>query len=46
MSLGLFFTISKTEYHHPMKFGIRNTSFVYPGGTADTWEDIKTYIQR
>lgn len=29
-----------------MKFGLRNTSFVYPGGTRDIWEDTKTRIQR
>ncbi len=28
-----------------MKFGLRNTSFVYPGGTGDIWEDTKTRIQ-
>ena len=29
-----------------MKFGIRNTSFVYPDGTGDIWEDTKSHIQR
>ena len=29
-----------------MKFGLRNTSFVYPGGTGNIWEDVKTHIQR
>lgn len=29
-----------------MKFGIRNTSFIYPDGTGDIWEDTKTHIQR
>ena len=29
-----------------MKFGIRNTSFVYPNGTGNIWEDAKTHIQR
>ena len=29
-----------------MKFGIRNTSFVYPGGTGNIWEDTQTHIQR
>jgi len=28
-----------------MKFGLRNTSFVYPGGTGDLWRDTKTRIQ-
>jgi len=29
-----------------MKFGLRNTSFVYPNGTGDIWADIKAHIQR
>ena len=29
-----------------MKFGIRNTSFVYPNGTGNIWEDTRTHIQR
>jgi F420-dependent oxidoreductase-like protein len=29
-----------------MKFGIRNTSFVYPGGTGNIWEDTCAHIQR
>src|SRR5688572_14067322 len=29
-----------------MKFGLRNTSFVYPNGTDKIWEDTKTHIQR
>jgi alkanesulfonate monooxygenase SsuD/methylene tetrahydromethanopterin reductase-like flavin-dependent oxidoreductase (luciferase family) len=29
-----------------MKFGLRNTSFVYPGGTGDIWEDTRTHAQR
>jgi F420-dependent oxidoreductase-like protein len=29
-----------------MKFGIRNTSFVYPNGTGYIWEDTKAHIQR
>lgn len=29
-----------------MKFGLRNTSFVYPEGTGNIWEDVKTHIQR
>jgi F420-dependent oxidoreductase-like protein len=29
-----------------MKFGIRNTSFVYPDGTGNIWEDTKAHIQR
>ncbi|MGZ9221826.1 MAG: TIGR03560 family F420-dependent LLM class oxidoreductase [Anaerolineales bacterium] len=29
-----------------MKFGLRNTSFVYPNGTRDIWEDTKAHIQR
>lgn len=29
-----------------MKFGLRNTSFVYPEGTGHIWEDVKTHIQR
>jgi F420-dependent oxidoreductase-like protein len=29
-----------------MKFGIRNTSFVYPNGTGNIWEDTKAHIQR
>jgi F420-dependent oxidoreductase-like protein len=28
-----------------MKFGLRNTSFVYPGGTGDLWADTKAHIQ-
>jgi F420-dependent oxidoreductase-like protein len=29
-----------------MKFGLRNTSFVYPAGTGNIWEDTKAHIQR
>jgi len=29
-----------------MKFGVRNTSFVYPDGTGNIWEDTKAHIQR
>ena len=29
-----------------MKFGLRNTSFVYPNGTGNIWVDTKTRIQR
>ncbi|HET6823372.1 MAG TPA: LLM class F420-dependent oxidoreductase [Anaerolineales bacterium] len=29
-----------------MKFGIRNTSFVYPNGTGNIWEDTKAHIHR
>jgi len=29
-----------------MKFGIRNTTFVYPNGTGDIWADTKAHIQR
>ncbi len=29
-----------------MKFGLRNTSFVYPGGTGDIWADTQAHIQR
>ena len=29
-----------------MKFGLRNTSFVYPNGTGDIWADVKAHIQR
>ncbi|HLF88967.1 MAG TPA: TIGR03560 family F420-dependent LLM class oxidoreductase [Anaerolineales bacterium] len=29
-----------------MKFGLRNTSFVYPNGTGDIWEDTKAHVQR
>jgi F420-dependent oxidoreductase-like protein len=29
-----------------MKFGLRNTSFVYPNGTGDIWADTKAHIQR
>ena len=29
-----------------MKFGLRNTSFVYPNGTGNIWEDVKAHIQR
>jgi len=29
-----------------MKFGLRNTSFGYPGGTGDVWLDVKSHIQR
>jgi F420-dependent oxidoreductase-like protein len=29
-----------------MKFGIRNTSFVYPNGTGNIWEDTKAHVQR
>jgi len=28
-----------------MKFGLRNTSFVYPNGTGDIWADVKAHIQ-
>ena len=28
-----------------VKFGIRNTSFVYPGGTGDIWIDTKYHLQ-
>jgi hypothetical protein len=28
-----------------MNFGIRNTSFVYPNGTGNLWEDTKTQLQ-
>jgi hypothetical protein len=29
-----------------MKFGLRNTSFIYPNGTGKIWEDTKTNIQQ
>ncbi len=29
-----------------MKFGLRNTSFVYPQGSGDIWRDLKDCIQR
>jgi F420-dependent oxidoreductase-like protein len=29
-----------------MKFGLRNTSFVYPGGTGDIWSDTQARIER
>ena len=29
-----------------MKFGLRNTSFVYPDRTGNIWEDVKAHIQR
>jgi len=29
-----------------MKFGLRNTSFVYPNSTGNIWEDTKAHIQR
>ncbi len=29
-----------------MKFGLRNTSYVYPDGTGDIWADTKAHIQR
>lgn len=29
-----------------MKFGLRNTSFVYPHSTGNIWEDTKSHIQR
>jgi F420-dependent oxidoreductase-like protein len=29
-----------------MKFGIRNTSFVYPNSTGNIWEDTRAHIQR
>jgi F420-dependent oxidoreductase-like protein len=29
-----------------MKFGLRNTSFVYPDGTGNIWEDTKAHIRR
>jgi F420-dependent oxidoreductase-like protein len=29
-----------------MRFGIRNTSFVYPNGTGNIWGDTKRHIQR
>jgi F420-dependent oxidoreductase-like protein len=29
-----------------MKFGIRNTSFVYPDGTGNIWANTKSHIQR
>lgn len=29
-----------------MKFGLRNTSFLYPNGTGKIWEDTKNHIQR
>ncbi|HKY54672.1 MAG TPA: TIGR03560 family F420-dependent LLM class oxidoreductase [Anaerolineales bacterium] len=29
-----------------MKFGLRNTSFVYPEGRGNIWQDVKTRIQR
>jgi len=30
----------------PVKFGIRNTSFVYPNGIGNIWNDVKSHIQR
>lgn len=38
--------VYNTVFLHPMKFGLRNTSFVYPNGTGKVWEDTKTHIQR
>jgi len=29
-----------------MRFGIRNTSFVYPNGTGNIWQDTQAHIQR
>jgi F420-dependent oxidoreductase-like protein len=29
-----------------MKFGLRNTSFVYPNGTGKIWDDTQAHIQR
>ena len=29
-----------------MKFGLRNTSFVYPDGTGDPWQDLKACARR
>ena len=29
-----------------MKFGIRNTSVVYPNSAGNIWEDTKAHIQR
>ncbi len=29
-----------------MKFGLRNTSYVYPAGTGNIWTDTSTHIQR
>ena len=29
-----------------MKFGLRNTSFVYPNGTGNIWEDTRSHVQR
>lgn len=29
-----------------MKFGLRNTSFVYPHGTGHMWADTRAHIQR
>jgi len=29
-----------------MKFGLRNTSYVYPDGSGDIWTDTKAHIQR
>ena len=29
-----------------MKFGLRNTSYVYPDGTGDIWADTRAHIQR
>jgi F420-dependent oxidoreductase-like protein len=29
-----------------MKFGLRNTSFLYPDGSGDIWADTKSHIQR
>jgi F420-dependent oxidoreductase-like protein len=29
-----------------MKFGLRNTSFLYPDGTGNIWEDTRAHIQR
>jgi F420-dependent oxidoreductase-like protein len=37
------FTIA--VFINPMKFGLRNTSFVYPNGTGEIWEDTKSHIE-
>ena len=37
------FTIS--VFRNLMKFGIRNTSFVYPGGIENIWEDTAARMQ-
>lgn len=29
-----------------MKFGLRNTSFVYPNGSGNLWEDTQAHVQR